>query len=361
MSTRTIDADILQGLVGQAVGDFGSVLNAALVVVGDRLGLYRAIAETGPLTSTQLAARTGTTERNVREWLAAQAATGFVTYHPADAGNSDETWSLTPEQAEAFTNESSPAFLCGGFQVVTAAAKADERITEAFRHGGGLGWHEHHHDLFEGTERFFRPGYAASLVSTWLPALDGVVERLQRGANVADIGCGHGASTVLMAEAFPASRFVGFDYHAASIEAARQAADAAGVGERVRFQVAPAAAIAADEPFDLVCYFDSLHDMGDPVGALVQARNALAADGTVMVVEPMAGDDVGQNLNPVGRLFYAVSTLVCTPASQSQAVGRALGAQAGLARLTEVANEAGFTHVARVAETPFNQVLQLHS
>ncbi|MCU1360418.1 MAG: Methyltransferase type 12, partial [Ilumatobacteraceae bacterium] len=353
---------VLQGLVQQAVGDFGSVLNAALVVVGDRLGLYRAIADTGPLTSTQLAARTGTTERNVREWLCAQAATGFVTHHPATQdAHGDDTWSLSPEQAEAFTNDASPAFLCGGFQVVTAAAKADEKVTEAFRHGGGMGWHEHHHDLFDGTERFFRPGYAASLVSTWLPALDGVVERLQRGARVADIGCGHGASTVLMAQAFPASQFVGYDYHAASIETARRAAEAAGVGDRVRFEVAPADAFSSDASFDLVCYFDCLHDMGDPVGALQHARRALTAGGTVMVVEPMAGDDVVQNLNPVGRLFYAVSTLVCTPASQSQSVGLALGAQAGLARLTEVANAAGFAHVDRVAETPFNQVLQLHS
>jgi SAM-dependent methyltransferase len=362
MSTRTIDPIALQRLVEQAVGDFGSVLNAALVVVGDRLGLYRALADGGPATSTELAARTGTNERNVREWLSAQAATGFVTYTAPDAasgdGSGDATWSLSPEQEEAFTNETSPAFLCGGFQVVTAAAKADEQVTEAFRHGGGLGWHEHHHDLFEGTERFFRPGYAASLVTTWLPALDGVVDRLHRGARVADVGCGHGASTVLMAEAFPASTFVGYDYHDASIAAARVAGDHAGL-RNVRFDVAAADGIATDQPFDLVCYFDCLHDMGDPVGALRRTRAALTDDGTVLVVEPMAGDEVAQNLNPVGRLFYAVSTLVCTPASQSQQVGLALGAQAGLGRLTAVANEAGFSRVARVAETPFNQVLQL--
>ena len=361
MSTRTIDSATLQRLVEQAVGDFGSVLNAALVVVGDRLGLYRALAEGGPITSAQLASRTGTTERNVREWLSAQAATGFVTYHAADAGRTDDTWSLSPEQEEAFTNDSSPAFLCGGFQVVTAAAKADERVTEAFRHGSGVGWHEHHHDLFDGTERFFRPGYAASLVSTWLPALDGVIERLERGATVADVGCGHGASTVLMAQAFPASRFIGYDYHASSIDAARRAAVDAGVADRIRFEVAPASGFAADEPFDLVCYFDCLHDMGDPVGALAHTRQSLAAGGTVMVVEPMAGDSVGQNLSPVGRLFYAVSTLVCTPASQAQAVGLALGAQAGLARLTAVAHEAGFSDVTRVAESPFNQVLRLRA
>ena len=356
MTQRTIDHDVLQALVGQAVGDFGSVLNAALVVVGDRLGLYKALAESGSTTSTELAERTGTVERNVREWLSAQAAAGFVTYDgPADDG---DRWSMTPEQAEAFTNESSPAFLCGGFQVVTAAAKADEKITEAFRHGGGLGWHEHHHDLFRGTERFFRPGYAASLTSDWLPSLSGVVARLERGGKVADVGCGHGASTVLMAAAYPASVFTGFDYHAPSVEAARGAATAAGVADRTTFEVAGAGAFSGSG-YDLVCFFDCLHDMGDPVGALQHTRRALSDDGVVMLVEPQAGDTVAENLNPIGRLFYAASSLICTPASQSQEVGRALGAQAGVARLTEVANEAGFTRVRTAASTPFNIVLEL--
>ena len=356
-STRAIDPEVLGSLVGQAVGDFGSVLNAALVVVGDRLGLYRDLAANGSSTSAELAGRTDTTERNVREWLSAQAAAGYVTYDGVgDDGN--DRWSLSPEQTEALTNDASPAFLCGGFQVVTAAAKADEKITEAFRTGAGLGWHEHHHDLFHGTERFFRPGYAASLVSSWLPALTGVVERLQAGGKVADVGCGHGASTVLMAAAYPASTFHGFDYHAASIDAAHRAAEASGVAERTDFEVAAAGAFPGQD-YDLVCFFDCLHDMGDPVGALRHTRDALSADGVVMLVEPQAGDTVAANLNPVGRLFYAASTLICTPASQSQDIGRALGAQAGPARLNAVANEAGFTRVRVAAETPFNIVMEL--
>lgn len=351
VARRTIDPEALQQLVGQAVGDFGAVLSAALVVVGDRLGLYRALAGS-PATAADLAARTGTTERNVREWLSAQAASGYVTY------DGDGVWSLSPEQEEAFTNEGSPAFLCGGFQVVTAAAKADEKITDAFRTGAGLGWHEHHHDLFHGTERFFRPGYAASLVTAWLPALDGVVDKLRAGGHVADVGCGHGASTVLMAQAFPASTFTGFDYHAPSIAAARAAAAAAGVEDRVTFEVAPAATFPG-AGYDLVCFFDCLHDMGDPVGALEHTLRSLSPDGTVMLVEPMAGDTVEENLNPVGRVFYGASTLICTPASQSQEVGLALGAQAGAARLTSVAETAGFSRVRRAAETPFNIVLEL--
>jgi 2-polyprenyl-3-methyl-5-hydroxy-6-metoxy-1,4-benzoquinol methylase len=352
MAQRTIDPEAMEQFVFSAVGDMGAVLNAALVVVGDRLGLYRAIAEAGSVSSAELAEATETNERNVREWLSAQAACGYITY------DGDGRWSLTPEQEEAFTNEGSPAFLCGGFQVTTAAAKADEKITEAFRHGHGLGWHEHHKDLFEGTERFFRPGYAASLVSDWLPALDGVVEKLQAGAKVADVGCGHGASTILMAQAFPASTFLGFDYHEPSVEIARAKAEEEGVAGNTTFSVAPARSYPGSG-YDLVCYFDCLHDMGDPVGALVHTREALADDGTVMVVEPMAGDTLDDNLNPIGRVFYAASTLICTPASQSQEVGLALGAQAGPARLTAVAKEAGFTRVRVAATTPFNQVLEL--
>ncbi len=348
-----IDPDQLQSLVEQAVGDFGAVLSAALVVVGDRLGLYRALAEHGSSTPAELSAATGTVERNVREWLSAQAAAGYVTYDGPDP----DRFSLSPEQAEAFTNEGSPAFVVGGFQVVTAAAKADEKVTEAFRGGEGVGWHEHHRDLFEGTERFFRPGYAANLVDAWLPALDGVVEKLRSGGRVADVGCGHGASTILMAQAFPASTFVGSDYHASSIGEARAAAEVAGAGN-AGFEVASATEFGA-APYDLVCYFDCLHDMGDPVGALRHARTQLAEDGVVMLVEPQAGDTVADNLNPVGRVFYGASSLICTLASQSQDVGLALGAQAGEARLTEVAREAGFTRVRRAAETPFNLVLEL--
>jgi SAM-dependent methyltransferase len=356
-TTLAVDEAKLGALVEQAVGDFGSVLQAALVVVGDRLGLYRALAAGTSLTSAELAERTGTVERNVREWLAAQAAAGYVRY---DGGG---YYSLTPEQVEALTNEHSPAFVIGGFQAMTAAAKADEKLTLAMQTGTGLGWHEHHHDLFHGTERFFRPGYQANLVSAWLPALDGVVAKLEAGATVADVGCGHGASTTIMAEAFPASTFVGFDYHEASIDAARAEAAAAGLAERARFEVAAAKDFprppSGGEAYDLICYFDCLHDMGDPVGALVHARQALAADGTVLLVEPFAGDAVEDNLNPVGRVFYAASSLICTPASQSQEVGRALGAQAGEAQLRAVAEEAGFTRIRRAAETPFNLVLEL--
>jgi SAM-dependent methyltransferase len=354
---RAVDEDRLGALVEQALGDFGSVLQAALVVVGDRLGLYRALAEHGSQTSAELAQRTGTVERNVREWLAAQAAGGYVRY------DGDGRYSLTPEQTEALTNEDSPAFVLGGFQLVTAAAKADEKPTETMRTGVGIGWHEHHHDLFHGTERFFRPGYQANLVASWLPALDGVVAKLEQGATVADVGCGHGASTILMAAAYPASTFTGFDYHDASIEAARKEASAAGVADRARFEVAAAKEITrppSDERgYDLICYFDCLHDMGDPVGALAHAHEVLADDGTILLVEPFAGDSVDENLNPVGRVFYAASSLICTPASQSQEVGRALGAQAGEAQLRAVAIEAGFTRIRRAAETPFNLVLEL--
>ena len=350
--TQNIDEARLGALVEQAVGDFGSALQAALVVVGDRLGLYRGLAEGGSQTPAELAARTGTVERNVREWLAAQAAGGYVHF------DGDGRYSLSPEQTEALTNADSPAFLIGGFQAMTAAAKADEKLTDAFRTGTGVGWHEHHHDLFHGTERFFRPGYKANLVQSWLPALDGVVAKLDAGATVADVGCGFGASTIIMAEAFPASTFVGFDYHEPSVDAARKEAAAAGVGDRARFEVAAAKAYGGSG-YDLVCYFDCLHDMGDPVGALAHTRRALADDGTVLLVEPYAGDTVADNLTPVGRVYYAASSLICTPASQSQEVGRALGAQAGEAQLRAVAEEAGFTRIRRAAETPFNLVLEL--
>ena len=294
-------------------------------------------------------------ERNVREWLSGQAAAGYVTHQAAPDGT--DRWSLSPEQAVALTDESSPAFITGGFQVVTGAAKSDELVTEAFRTGSGLGWHQHHHDLFTGTERFFRPGYAASLVTEWLPALPGVVDRLRTGGRVADVGCGHGASSIVMAQAFPRTQFSGSDLHAPSIDAATRAAAAAGL-TNVDFQVASAADFTGAE-FDLICFFDCLHDMGDPVGALRHARSALADDGAVLLVEPFAGDRVVDNLNPIGRLFYSASTLICTPASQSQLVGRALGAQAGPARLTEVATEAGFRTARTAASTPVNLVLEL--
>ena len=346
-----MNEDKLMGLVHQAVGDFGSILTGALVVLGDRLDLYRHLAAAGrPLTSAELASAAGCAERYVREWLNGQAASGYVTY-------TDGRYALDEEQATAFTDESSPACVIGGFQAMLAATRAIDRLTVAFRTGAGLGWHEHHDDLFRGTERFFRPGYAANLTTSWIPALEGVEDKLRRGAKVADVGCGHGASTIIMARAFPESTFTGFDYHAPSIDAARKAAAEAGVDDRVSFEVAPAKEYPGTG-YDLVGFFDCLHDMGDPAGAARHVLTSLAPDGTWLIVEPFANDDTAGNLNPVGRLFYSVSTLVCTPASLSQEVGTALGAQAGETRLRDVVTTAGFTRFRRAAETPFNLVLE---
>ncbi len=336
----------------RAVDEVGATLNAALVVMGDKLGLYRALAGAGPLSPADLAERTGTAERYVREWLNAQAAGGFVEYDP-ESGH----YTLPPEQAVALTDEESPAYLPGFFQMALGSVIDSPRIAEAARSGEGFGWHEHDHDVHEGCERFFRPGYNANLVSSWLPALDGVVAKLEHGARVADIGCGHGASTILMAQAFPQSTFVGSDYHEGSIETARTRAEQAGVADRVRFETA-SAATHPGEGYDLVTMFDCLHDMGDPVGAARQVRELLAPDGTWMIVEPAAGDRVEDNLNPIGRAYYGFSTLLCTPASLSQEVGLALGAQAGEARIREVVESAGFSHFRRVAETPFNLVFE---
>ena len=347
-----VDGDKLMQFVFRAVDEVGSTLNTALVVMGDKLGLYRALAGSGGLAPAELAARTGTTERYVREWLNAQAAGGYVTYHP-DSG----TYSLPPEQTVALTDSDSPAYLPGFFQIALGSVIDSPRIAERVRSGGGLGWHEHVHDVHEGCERFFRPGYNAHLIAEWLPALEGVTGKLDAGALVADVGCGHGASTILMAEAFPNSTFVGSDYHAGSIDTARQRAQDAGVSERVRFQTEPAAAYSGTG-YDLVTMFDCLHDMGDPVGAARHVRSTLKDDGTWMIVEPNAGDRVEDNLNPVGRAYYAFSTLLCTPASLSQEVGLALGAQAGEARIRDVVETAGFTRFRRVAETPFNIVLE---
>jgi 2-polyprenyl-3-methyl-5-hydroxy-6-metoxy-1,4-benzoquinol methylase len=347
-----MNEDTLMSLVEQAVGDFGSILTGALVVLGDRLGLYRTLAAAGrPLTSDEVARESGCAERYVREWLNAQAASGYVTY----AG--DGRYALTEEQAVAFTDETSPACVVGGFQVMLAATRTVDRLTEAFQSGDGVGWHEHHHDLFKGTERFFRPGYIANLTTSWIPALEGVEDKLRAGATVADVGCGHGASTIILAQAYPDSSFAGFDYHAPSIDAARKAAAEAGVADRVRFEVASAKDFRGTG-YDLVAFFDCLHDMGDPTGAAAHVRRALDPDGTWMIVEPFAGDDVVDNLTPVGRVFYSASTLICTPASLSQEVGAALGAQAGEARLREVATGGGFTRFRRAAETPFNLVLE---
>jgi SAM-dependent methyltransferase len=348
-----IDVDKLMQFVFKAVEEVGATVNTALVVMGDRLGLYRALAGAGALSPAELAERTGTAERYVREWLNAQAAGGYVTYDP-DSGR----YTLPPEQAVALTVPDSPAYLPGFFQIALGTVTDSPKIIEAARSGVGIGWHEHVADVFEGCERFFRPGYNAHLVAEWLPALDGVVAKLEAGALVADIGCGHGASTILMAQAFPNSSFVGSDYHAGSIETARRRAEEAGVAARVRFEVAGSTSYSGTG-YDLVTMFDCLHDMGDPVGAARHVHSTLKPDGTWMIVEPFAGDRVEENLNPVGRAFYGFSTLLCTPASLSQDVGLALGAQAGQARITDVTGAGGFTRFRRAAETPFNLVYEV--
>lgn len=347
-----VDQTKLDEFLGKFVMDMGATINAALVLLGEKLGLYKAMAGAGPLSSEELARRTGTDPRYVREWLSAQAAGGYVQYDAAR-----DTFSLSEEQAFTLADESSPAYLPGAFQVALAAIKDAPRITEAFRNGKGFGWHEHDPDLFAGTERFFRPNYVANLVSSWIPSLDGVQGKLEKGAVVADIGCGHGASTILMAQAFPRSEFVGFDYHPASIEVARERARKARVDDRVRFEVAAAKAYPGKD-YDLVACFDCLHDMGDPVGAAAHVRESLDDEGTWMIVEPFAHDRLQDNLNPVGRVYYGASTLVCTPASRAQEVGACLGAQAGEARLSGVVRDGGFSRFRRAAETPFNLVLE---
>ncbi len=333
----------------KALGDVAGALTASLVVIGDKLGLYKALAEE-PATAAELAERTGTTERYVREWLNAQAAAGYVTYYGG-------RYSLPPAHAACLADDESPACVLGAFQGMTAAMRATGKVAEGFKSGHGVGWHEHDPELFIGVERFFRPGYNTHLVSEWIPALDGVQAKLERGARVADVGCGLGASTIILAKAFPRSTFVGFDYHQASVDKARERAHAAGVADRVRFEVASAKSFPGTG-YDLIAFFDCLHDMGDPVGAARHVRQALAPDGTWLVVEPFAGDHVEDNLTPVGRLFYSVSTLVCTPASLAQEVGLALGAQAGEGRLTSVLEQGGFSRIRRATATPFNLVLE---
>jgi len=346
-----VDEAKLEQFMGQFVQDMGAAASGALVAIGDQLGLYRGLADGGPATAAELAERTGTHERYVREWLLNQAAGGYVTWD-AEA----ERWLLTEEQQLALVDEGSPAYVLGAFEVLQALYADAPKIAERFRSGDGLDWCDHDHRLFGGTARFFAPGYRANLVASWIPALDGVEEKLQAGARVADVGCGHGISTVLLAQAFPASTFAGFDYHAPSIEAARRNAAEAGVEDRVRFEVARADGFPG-EGYDLVAHFDCLHDLGDPVAAGRRVREALAPDGTWMVVEPFAGDTVEENLNPVGRVFAAASTVVCVPTSLAQD-GIALGAQAGEERLREVIEAAGFSRVRRATETPFNLVLE---
>jgi 2-polyprenyl-3-methyl-5-hydroxy-6-metoxy-1,4-benzoquinol methylase len=347
-----IDEHKLHDLLGRTVVDFGGASIAPLVLIGDQLGLYRALAEHGPMTSTELAARTETHERYVREWLNAQAASGYVRYL-ADSGR----YELTPEQALVFAEEDSPAFIIGAFQTALAAGRILGKLTEAFRTGNGIGWHEHDHALFHGIERFFRSSYTGNLVQSWIPALDGMEAKLEAGARVADIGCGHGASTILMAQAYPASQFIGFDYHPESIAAANERARRAGVAEHCRFEVASAKAFPGRN-YDFVTVFDALHDMGDPGGAARHVLTTLAPEGSWMIVEPYAGDRVEENLNPVGRAYYAGSTMICTPCSLAQEVGLALGAQAGEARMRAVVTDAGFKRFRRATQTPFNLIYE---
>ena len=344
-----LDMNKLEPLLGTMVNELGAAANAALVLTGDKLGLYRALASGSALTPAELAKKTGTHERYIREWLSAQAASGFVTY---DAGRG--RFALSPEQAAVFADEESPVYMTGGFYSLAAVFADEPKLTQAFKSGKGVGWAEHCNCLFCGVERFFRPGYKAHLIAEWLPALDGVVEKLERGAKVADVGCGHGASTFIMAEAFPNSEFVGIDFHDASIAHAREHAKDF---RNVRFEQARAQDYAG-AGYDLVTMFDALHDMGDPVGAAAHARKSLKPDGTMMLIEPMAGDSLADNLNPVGRVFYAFSASVCVPSAMGQEVAAALGAQAGEKRLAQVVRDGGFSRVRRATETPFNMVLE---
>jgi SAM-dependent methyltransferase len=346
-----INEEKLNAFIGQLLADLGGTVTAAMIQIGDKLGLYKAMAESGPVTPAELAKRTGTAERYIREWLGNQAASGYVQYDLSKG-----TYYLPPEQAMALAQEGSPAFFAGAFQVAAAMFAAVPKIAQKFKTGDGMDWCEHDHRLFEGTERFFRPGYVANLVQSWIPALDGVEAKLKAGAKVADIGCGFGASTIVMAQAYPKSKFYGFDYHAPSIETARERAKLAGVADRVTFEVAKSTDYPGKD-YDFVAHFDCLHDMGDPVGAARHVRETLKKDGVWMIVEPFAGDKVEDNLNPVGRIYYAASTCICVPASLAHK-GPALGAQAGESRLKEIAIKGGFTHFRRATETPFNMVLE---
>lgn len=349
---ENVDQNKLEELQGKVITDVAGSLGLLLAYVGDRLDLYSALAEISPATSQELADNTGTNERYVREWLSANAAGGYVEYDPATS-----QFSMTPEQALIFSAEGHPACMQGFFQAVISVFADEPKATEVFRSGDGLPWADHSQCLFCGTERFFRPMYAENLIDSWIPALDGVSEKLEAGAKVADIGCGHGSSTIIMAQAFPKSTFHGFDFHEPSIEHARERARAAGVGNNTIFEVVTAKEYPG-EGYDLVAIFDALHDMGDPVGASKHIVNSLSDDGTFMLVEPFAGDSLEENLHPLGQIYYSFSTLVCVPASRSQEVGLGLGAQAGQKRLTEVLNEAGFGQVRRAAETPTNIVLE---
>lgn len=349
---REVDPDRLDAFLGQVIGDLGATMSAALVVIGDQLGIYSAMRGGDPVSTEQLAERTGTSAVYLAPWLANQAAGGYIQYDPTA-----NQWSMTPEQEAALADPDSPAFFTGSMQLALGALRDVAKIQERFRSGEGFGWHEHDGDLFMGTERFFRPGYVANLIDSWLPALDGVVEKLEAGTGVVDVGCGHGASTILMAQAFPASQYVGLDYHEGSIVVARRRAEEAGVGNQVRFEVADASELPVGGA-GLVTMFDCLHDMGDPDGAARAVRRALADDGTFMVVEPMAGDRLEDNLHPLGRVFYGASALICTPSSLAQPGQRALGPQAGPAVLTSLLRDAGFSRVRVATTSPVNLVLE---
>ncbi|WP_342243258.1 class I SAM-dependent methyltransferase [Pseudomonas sp. OTU5201] len=345
-----MDESRLNDFMGKLVADMGGAAMLANIVLGEELGLYRAMADSQPISPDDLAAKTGCNARLLREWLSAHAASGYMEH---DNGR----FRLPEEQALALAQEDSPVYVAGGASVIASLFHDKDKLVKAMRGDGGLAWGDHHPCMFSGTERFFRPGYRAHLVAEWLPALDGVVDKLKAGAKVADIGCGHGASTVILAQAFPASRFIGFDYHGPSIETANRRAAEGGVADRATFAQASAKDYPGDG-YDLICYFDCLHDMGDPVGAARHAYQTLKPDGTVLLVEPYANDDLDDNMTPVGRLFYSASTFICTPNSLSQEVGLGLGAQAGEARLRKVFEEAGFTHFRRATETPFNLILE---
>lgn len=347
-----IDPSKLEAFMGKAVTDLSANFTGLMVVLGHKLGLYAALAEGGAQLPADLARATGTTERYVQEWLSQQAAAGYVSYD-RETGRFD----LPAEHALVLAAGDGPAFFPPAYETIAALWHDEPLAMDAFRTGRGVGWHEHHHRLFHGTEAFFKPGYRAQLTTEWIPALDGIEARLQRGGKVADVGCGHGASTIVMAKAYPDSEFWGFDYHPESIETARLRAKEAGVEDRVHFEVAPADAIDGDQ-YDLVCFMDCLHDMGDPVRAAERAKASLSEGGSVLLVEPAAGDAVEENLHPVGALFYAASTVLCVPNSLSQEGQAGLGAQAGHARLSDVFRSAGFSDLRRAAQTPFNLILE---
>ncbi|MGZ4816590.1 MAG: class I SAM-dependent methyltransferase [Terriglobales bacterium] len=346
-----LDMDKLNAFIGQFVGDLGAAAHTGMVVIGEKLGLYKAL-DGAPMTSAELAANTKTDERYLREWLASQAAGGYISYDEKTG-----KFYLTAEQAFALAKEDSPAYLPGAFELALGSLAAVPRIADSFRTGAGMGWHEHSDGVFDGCEKFFRPGYAANLVSSWIPALEEVHTKLEAGARVADVGCGKGASTLVMAKAFPKSQFFGFDYHDKSIAGARESAKREGVADRVEFEVAKAKDFPGKD-YDFVAVFDCLHDMGDPVGAASHVRQSLTKDGTWMIVEPFANDQLKDNLNPIGRMYYSFSTLLCTPCSRSQEVGLCLGAQAGESRIREVVTKAGFSRFRRATETPFNIVYE---